>query len=133
MRYAVTLQLMLRRYKRNPGSMSRSPKAIVQRTVPLTIETPTQEIPMNHVPQQQIFSPPYEQSYPGSEASQMTVVPPPTRGEVNAESIWENFRNYEQLQLPVWMSDQTLGGTSFQHQGIDAFLLPNDYLYPNRF
>ena len=46
----------------------------------------------------------------------------------NIENIWRGFETTSNEQLPVWLSDQTLGGASFSANGIDAFLLPTDYL-----
>ena len=46
----------------------------------------------------------------------------------NIENIWRGFETTSNEQLPVWLSDQTLGGASFSANGIDAFLLPADYL-----
>lgn len=48
----------------------------------------------------------------------------------NADNIWRGFEMTSNEQLPVWLSDQTLGGNSFSQNGMDAFLLPNDYLPP---
>lgn len=48
----------------------------------------------------------------------------------DAESIWRGFEMTSNEQLPVWMSDQTLGGASFSQNGMNAFLLPADYLPP---
>lgn len=48
----------------------------------------------------------------------------------NADNIWRGFEQTSSEQLPVWLSDQSLGGNSFSQSGIDAFLLPNDYLPP---
>ena len=53
------------------------------------------------------------------------------QGQVpNADNIWRGFEQTSTDQLPVWLSDQSLGGNSFSQSGIDAFLLPNDYLPP---
>jgi hypothetical protein len=49
-------------------------------------------------------------------------------GEV--DNIWRGFEMTSNEQLPVWLSDQSLGGHSFQQNGMDAFLLPTDYLPP---
>lgn len=48
----------------------------------------------------------------------------------DAEAIWQGFETTPQEQLPVWLSDQSLGGPQFSQNGMDAFLLPNEYL-PN--
>jgi hypothetical protein len=53
-----------------------------------------------------------------------------TTDAVNVDNIWRGFEMTSNEQLPVWLSDQTLGGNSFSQNGIDAFLLPNDYLPP---
>ncbi len=44
-----------------------------------------------------------------------------------AEQIW---RGLEQAtgDLPTWISDQSLGGQSFSQHGMDAFIIPPDYL-----
>lgn len=52
----------------------------------------------------------------------------PQHAMANAEHIWRGFETASGEQLPVWLSDQTLGGVQFSQNGIDAFLLPNDYL-----
>lgn len=44
------------------------------------------------------------------------------------DHIWRGFETATNEQLPVWLSDQSLGGAQFSQNGIDAFLLPNDYL-----
>lgn len=49
---------------------------------------------------------------------------------VNVDNIWRGFEMTSNEQLPVWLSDQSLGGNSFSQNGMDAFLLPNDYLPP---
>ncbi|KAJ3575974.1 hypothetical protein NP233_g731 [Leucocoprinus birnbaumii] len=77
-----------------------------------------------HGPQQQQFQP-----YP---------VPAPMHhhylqhngGPTDAEHIVQDYRTTANEQLPVWISDQTLGGSTFLQNGMDAFLLPNDYLPP---
>jgi len=50
------------------------------------------------------------------------------RPTTDADQIWEGFERTSQEQLPVWISDQSLGGQSFSQHGMDAFLLPTDYL-----
>jgi hypothetical protein len=48
----------------------------------------------------------------------------------DAEHIWRGFEMTSNAQLPVWLSDESLGGNSFSQNGMDAFLLPPDYLPP---
>jgi len=51
-------------------------------------------------------------------------------GVADAEHIVQDYRMTSNEQLPVWISDQTLGGNSFLQNGMDAFLLPTDYMPP---
>ncbi|KAF9447804.1 hypothetical protein P691DRAFT_760464 [Macrolepiota fuliginosa MF-IS2] len=51
-------------------------------------------------------------------------------GVADAEHIVQDYRTTANEQLPVWISDQTLGGNQFMQNGMDAFLLPPDYLPP---
>lgn len=51
-------------------------------------------------------------------------------GPTDAEHIVHDYRLTANEQLPVWISDQTLGGNTFLQNGMDAFLLPTDYLPP---
>ncbi|TFK30814.1 hypothetical protein FA15DRAFT_662869 [Coprinopsis marcescibilis] len=154
-RYALTLQLMLKRStKRAQTSMSRSPESIreSQRMVPMPMShqsnvgsMPPPPIPRNAEP----TSPTYEMPFAGPPSNHgihgQNLHPP---GPVNMAhhphhqhqgfldpskamdpNWWE--RTYEMAppeQVPVWLSDHSLGGASFSQHGMDAFLLPNDYL-----
>jgi hypothetical protein len=135
-RYALTLQLMLKRsMKRKRGSTSLSPKlprdsyqpkvpverpasmAVNQVVNPTPISPGVIDPSIGHgqmVPPQGL--PAYPASYPGYVA--------------NVDNIWRGFEATSTEQLPVWLSDQSLGGNSFSQSGIDAFLLPNDYFPP---
>jgi hypothetical protein len=55
------------------------------------------------------------------------MVPP---GNANVDRIYEGFEMTSNDQIPFWLSDQSLGGHTFQQFGMDAFLLPHDYLPP---
>ncbi|KAI0249491.1 hypothetical protein BJV78DRAFT_1226546 [Lactifluus subvellereus] len=133
-RYALTLQLMLKRsMKRKTGSASRSPKlprksyqsndpverpasmAINQVVNPTPISPGVFDPSTSAMVQSQSL-PAYPSTYPGYVA--------------NVDNIWRGFEATSTEQLPVWLSDQSLGGNSFSQSGIDAFLLPNDYLPP---
>lgn len=134
-RYALTLQVMLKRFrKRKSTSSSRSPK---------TARDPHRSMPM--VADQSLpYSPIYEQQpqYPADHNMQQQAhmsqpqAPGPLPNQhhhlyaTDAEHIWRGFEMTSNEQLPVWISDQTLGGNSFSQNGMDAFLLPNDYLPP---
>lgn len=127
-RYALTLQLMLKRgQKRRATSTTHSPKIPrePQRTTPMTIDQQHLAV-MNH----ESFSPTYDSSFGSSEAipqMQMGMMP---HHVTDVDSIWRGFEMTSNEQLPVWISDQSLGGTTFSQQGMNAFLLPADYLPP---
>ena len=138
-RYAITLQLMLKRFKRRKtGSMSRSP----QMPRPTHQGSHSQDMAMGHVMPQhphganQPTSPTYDATFT-THPEAMTHMHPnmPQHfnqygGAANIEHIWRTFESTSAEQLPIWLSDQTLGGSQFSQNGIDAFLLPNDYLPP---
>lgn len=75
------------------------------------------------------FSPTYDPAFPNSEVThQMQMMRP--GGVTDVDSIWRGFEMTANEQLPVWISDQSLGGSMFSQQGMDAFFLPPDYLPP---
>lgn len=131
-RYALTLQVMLKRFrKRKSTSSSRSPKASrdreSHRPMPMVIEQPSIQ-----------YSPVYEHhppQYSQEPIHVMSIAPTQALGQhfygpFDAENIWRGFEMTSNEQLPVWISDQTLGGNSFSQHGMDAFLMPTDYLPP---
>lgn len=127
-RYALTLQLMLKRgQKRRAPSTAHSPKISrePQRTTPMTTEQQQLGV-MNH----ESFSPTYDGSFGNPDAIpqfQMGMMP---NHVTDVDSIWRGFEMTSNEQLPVWISDQSLGGSTFSQQGMNAFLLPTDYLPP---
>ncbi|KAG6830299.1 hypothetical protein H0H92_001377 [Tricholoma furcatifolium] len=149
-RYALTLQLMLKRSKKRT---SRSPKTTREghRLMSMSVDHSAGTIPgavsVTHQRHMEPFSP-YDSSFPemhgqnlGSGAlphqhhishhqSQQMLHPPYQQGMADAEHIWRGFEATANEQLPVWISDQSLGGNSFTQNGMDAFLLPNDYNMP---
>ncbi|KAJ2932671.1 hypothetical protein H1R20_g4425, partial [Candolleomyces eurysporus] len=146
-RYALTLQVMLKRSKkrksisssssRSPG-LSREPRRSIAMIVePTNQPSPTQAHPTQHHRNSEPFSPSYEAPFSGPANShnhhlQVVTTSPaqPQHGHqpATADQIWQGFAMTAQDQLPVWISDQSLGGQSFSQHGMDAFLLPNDYL-----
>lgn len=141
-RYALTLQLMLKRFKRRKtGSVSRSPQ-MARPGQPASRDASghSQDVQMGHPMahhshhHQQPLSPTYDTTFTGQPGTMpMTPgVPQQHFGPYGAQidTIWRGFESTSTEQLPVWLSDQTLGGASFSQNGIDAFLLPNDYLPP---
>ena len=135
-RYALTLQLMLKRgMKLKSGSTSLSPKFPLPReSYPAKVERPA-SMAVNQVvnPTPTGISPNvYDPSAGAMVSPQGVPVYPATHPGymANADYIWRGFEATSTEQLPVWLSDQSLGGNSFSQSGIDAFLLPNDYLPP---
>lgn len=140
-RYALTLQLMLKRSKRRKTNsispqMSR-PGQPVHRDSSGHSQDVTMGHPMSQHPhaQHQPLSPTYDTTFtapPGQMVHMPPGVPQQHFGQYNAniDTIWRGFESTSAEQLPVWLSDQTLGGASFSQNGIDAFLLPNDFLPP---
>ena len=144
-RYALTLQLMLKRSKRRV--VPRSP------TVPREPQRPIANIDQsstNHsaaAPPQRYGRAPdsyftYETAYPsqdiqmhgpqsnhGTHIMQTAVNP---AAQQYMAHVWHgNFTEADQMlrvmdptEVPVWISDQSLGGQSFTQHGLDAFIIP---------
>ncbi|KAJ3910125.1 hypothetical protein F5879DRAFT_930999 [Lentinula edodes] len=143
-RYALTLQVMLKRFKkRKSASASRSPTASREpHRNPNIMEHSSSS--SSSIQGAQVYSPVYDTHF-GENAlpvnhSQMQQQQQqlqlqqqhiqPHLQPADADNIWRGFETTANEQLPVWMSDQTLGGSSFSQNGMDAFLLPADYLPP---
>ena len=45
----------------------------------------------------------------------------------NLDQIWRGFEGATNEQLPMWLSDQSLGGNSLSHFGLEAFMMPAEY------
>ncbi|KAF7306766.1 Fungal-trans domain-containing protein [Mycena indigotica] len=122
-RYALTLQVMLKRSRKrkSASSASRSPKTTRDAHHPMAMPIDQG----HHQPQHPEPFSPYDATF----ASPTTAHPPhPPHHPSEAEHIWRGFEMTASEQLPVWISDQSLGGNSFSQNGINAFLLPQDYL-----
>ncbi|KAI0785462.1 hypothetical protein BC629DRAFT_1517230 [Irpex lacteus] len=135
-RYALTLQLMLKRFKRRKtGSISRSPQVARPGQSMREGSAHSQDLGIGHHISTNPISPTYDSHYTAHPESMGHVAAGPAHqyyGQyaANIDNIWRGFESTSTEQLPVWLSDQTLGGASFSQNGIDAFLLPNDYLPP---
>ncbi|KDR85368.1 hypothetical protein GALMADRAFT_234194 [Galerina marginata CBS 339.88] len=140
-RYALTLQLMLKRSKKRKGtSSSRSPKISrdSQRSLVMAVDHPPHSASMpsqhgNSEPFSPVYDMVYSQENPGHVPSNPLPqhyphLPHPNFAE--AEQIWRGLEQTSAEQLPVWISDQSLGGQSFSQHGMDAFIIPTDYLPP---
>jgi hypothetical protein len=122
-RYAVTLQLMLKRSRKRRDTPSARPAQIPR-------DGRRQSMEYGEPPVQPI-SPSYDTTYvinPEAMAQMTMGVPEQASGfTANVDNIWRGFEAATNEQLPVWLSDQTLGGHSIQQNGMDAFLLPQDF------
>lgn len=126
-RYALTLQLMLKRSMKRKTSVavSRSPQLPREPYPPKVPSERPASMAVNQVVNPTPISP---SVYDPSLVPQPVPGYPAGYAEVN--NIWRGFEATSAEQLPVWLSDQSLGGNSFSQSGIDAFLLPSDYLPP---
>ncbi|KAF9076108.1 hypothetical protein BDP27DRAFT_1313911 [Rhodocollybia butyracea] len=135
-RYALTLQVMMKRLKkRKAGSTSRSPKMTrdVRNSTAMEHSASSSNMQAVQVPYSPVYDPnmgPHPEAALIGTHPQQHVQHQHQLQSSDAESIWRGFEMTSNEQLPVWMSDQTLGGASFSQNGMDAFLLPADYLPP---
>lgn len=138
-RYAYTLQLMLKKSKKRKSTHSRSPTA--SRFPPqsqASLSERTQAGSSSRLGQHEPVSPTYERSYShhdntqGSQAS-MNVTPQFNADAANLDQIWRGFEGSSNEQLPIWLTDQTLGGNSITQYGLEAFMMPAEYDQRNQF
>ena len=136
---------MLKRSKKRKGNpSSRSPKISrdPQRPVAMAIDHASNNLP----PQATTFQPKgpepftsYEgtfpsQDYPGHSADSTAIPMPqhyphlPYPHSIEVDQIWRGTEQTASDQLPVWMTDHSLGGTSFSQHGMDAFIMPTEYV-----
>ncbi|KAF7799345.1 hypothetical protein EIP86_010577 [Pleurotus ostreatoroseus] len=138
-RYALTLQLMLKRFKkRKTNSLSQSPQvprpghrgSMDQASHSGDVQM-GQTVPHSHQPMSPTYDPNFT-AHPELMGHGITAAMAQQQYAQNAsiDHIWRGFESTSTEQLPVWLSDQSLGGQTFSQYGIDAFLLPNDYLPP---
>jgi len=147
-RYALTLQLMLKRRISTPNrslpvvhetqrALTNTNSSISSHSATITqqygraldpytsYDTPfsSQDIQMHGTPTNHSNLIP--QGINPISPQYMTQIP--NIGYTEAE-ILRGLETTETHQLPVWISDQSLGGQSFSQHGIDAFLIPPEYL-----
>ncbi|KAF9270061.1 hypothetical protein L218DRAFT_952259 [Marasmius fiardii PR-910] len=142
-RYALTLELMLKRFQMRSNSLS--PKTT--RGEPMNIQA--QAIPhrppqidnsntiiRQNVASQMPYSPAYETFPQGHPQQHQHMAHPHVQQQhpqqsyaypAEADHIWSGFEMTSNEQLPVWISDQTLGGHQFSQHGMESFLLPQEY------
>ncbi|PPQ63001.1 hypothetical protein CVT24_006107 [Panaeolus cyanescens] len=152
-RYALTLQLMLKRSKIGRTTPSRSPKVSRDSQRSLVMNVDLQNDPNNSVPFASLaqtrnpepFSPVYgvaPGNYPNHDGQRQhgAYMPInamnhhqhyghiPSSNYPEAERILQNLEHTSTDQLPVWISDTSLGGHSFSQHGMDAFIMPPEFL-----
>ncbi|KAI9069411.1 hypothetical protein FKP32DRAFT_1617242 [Trametes sanguinea] len=136
-RYALTLQLMLKRFRKRRQSVSSSRSPTMARDQRHRSVSDAGGYSSDAVSQSATSQPPtsptFEASYQGhpEAVGHVPMGPPHSYAQQyapNIENIWRGFETTSNEQLPVWLSDQSLGGASFGASGMDAFLLPADYL-----
>ncbi|OSD03279.1 hypothetical protein PYCCODRAFT_1434695 [Trametes coccinea BRFM310] len=136
-RYALTLQLMLKRFRKRRQSVSNSRSPTMARDQRHRSVSDAGGYSSDAVSQSATSQPPtsptFEPSYQGhpEAVGHVPMGPPHSYAQQyapNIENIWRGFETTSNEQLPVWLSDQSLGGASFGASGMDAFLLPPDYL-----
>ena len=136
--------MMLKRSKRRKTiSSSHSPK--ISRDPQRSMAMATDISPSNLPPQTTAFQhrgsesfSPYEgtsfssQDYP-EHSTHSTVNPMPQHYPHlpyphSTDVEWRGSEQASPDQLPVWMTDHSLGGTSFSQHGMDAFIMPTEYV-----
>jgi hypothetical protein len=144
-RYALTLQLMLKKSKkRKSNSTSRSPKVSrePQRSLSMAVDHAHSSHPPSATTSQhrttESFPAPYDMPYAlpeGSLHNAHVVVNPMPQPYLhlphpNFPETEHILRGLEQSpgELPVWISDQSLGGQSFSQHGMDAFIIPTEFI-----
>lgn len=138
--------MLKRSKKRKAGSSSRSPRTsrdphrLTAAVVEQSSGNVAAQMPVTQQRNAEAMPPVYENTFINPDAqmhnAHMAVNPMAHPHQqyhlqtTDAEHIWRGFEMTANEQLPVWISDQSLGGSSFSQNGMDAFLLPNDYLPP---
>jgi hypothetical protein len=133
---------MLKRSKRRK-TISSSPKISrdPQRSVPMAIDIPPSSLPPQTTPFQPRSSepfPPYQGTFPSQDypehGTNSTVNPMPQHyphlpyPHSTDGHVWRGNEQTSSDQLPVWMTDHSLGGTDFSQHGMDAFIMPTEYV-----
>lgn len=138
-RYAYTLQLMLKKSKsrRRRAAHSRSPTASRMAISSGASQASSGDrqgsqsavsVPSHH----DSASPTFERSYSQHDIMQNAPVPMNVGQQFNADAanldqIWRGFEGTSNEQLPMWLSDASLGGNSIAQLGLEAFMMPQEY------
>ncbi|KIY45786.1 hypothetical protein FISHEDRAFT_48819 [Fistulina hepatica ATCC 64428] len=140
-RYALTLQLMLKRSKRRSVSVTAVSPASTRDSRQGLDQTmrPGLSMGQNGVDRYSAFELQYPQpsvqqpqQQMGSHAFQASTTSDyQNLQQMDADYIWSGFEQTSNDQLPVWITDDTLGGQTFSQNGMAAFMLPEGYLQPS--
>ncbi|KAI5124176.1 hypothetical protein M0805_000982 [Coniferiporia weirii] len=127
-RYANTLMLMLKKSKKRKTSHSRSPTL----SRPSNSQSVTAGRQLPSVGHTTPVSPTFDRSYSqhGSVHTvqmSMNAQPQINADAANLDQIWRGFEGTANEQLPVWLSDHSLGGNSLSQLGLEAFMMPPEY------
>ena len=131
-RYAYTLQLMLKKSKKRKSTHSRSPTASRFPAQSQGSSDRSQTGSSSHLGPHDPMSPTYERGYAhhdGTQGSHMSMnVPAQFNADAaNLDQIWRGFEGSSNEQLPMWLTDQSLGGNSITQYGLEAFMMPAEY------
>ncbi|KAI5835311.1 hypothetical protein K523DRAFT_411672 [Schizophyllum commune Tattone D] len=123
-RYALTLQLMLKRSRDKRKSLSPSSMREARPLIDPALMPPSSQPSEGSSP---TFGNRPQQTDAQMQAAMQQGY---YRYPMDAEHIWDRYQRTSSEQLPVWISDQTLGGQRFSQEGMNAYLLPNEYMPP---
>lgn len=138
-RYAYTLQLMLKKSKsrKRRATHSRSPtqsRMGISSSVSQTSSGDRQlSQPAVGTAAHEPTSPSFERSYshdavPSAQQMHMNIGTQQFNADAaNLDQIWRGFEGTSNEQLPMWLSDQSLGGNSITQLGLEAFMMPPEY------
>ena len=123
-RYALTLQLMLKRSRDKRKSLSPSSMREARPLIDPALMPPSSQ-------PSEGSSPTFGNRPQQTDAQMQAAVQQGYHHyPMDAEHIWDRYQRTASEQLPVWISDQTLGGQRFSQEGMNAYLLPNEYMPP---
>ena len=142
-RYAYTLQLMLKKStksRKRRTTHSRSPtqsRLGISSSVSQTSsgDRQTSQPALSNSTHHEVVSPTFERSYSHDTVPnpQMPVNMAPSQfnaDAANLDQIWRGFEGTSNEQLPMWLSDSSLGGNSITQLGLEAFMMPVEYEAP---
>ena len=129
--------MLKRSQRRKANSSTRDP----QRSVAMVIDNSPSNILPQTTTQHRSSEPfsPYEGTFPSQDytghSADSTANPMPQHyphlpypHPIDTDHMWRGPEQTSSEQVPVWMTDHSLGGTSFEQHGMDAFIMPTEYV-----